>query len=273
MASIVLPQKMKIGPTAMAEWGCLALVGVFLALVGAYDTGDAPTWRRMIYWVSTLIVGGVAVLVLEAGFRRLPLVSHRTGVLAAAIVLTASLPIAVVGWIFSGVVFGHDLFLSALPGIYPAAGTVCATALALLWLVRVRRVEQAAPIATAPGATASGVAPSDAQMPLLFQDKLGPHLRRAAILAARAEDHYVRLYTTEGEALLLLRFSDALDALSVSDGVRVHRSWWVARAAIQTARWRRGRGELTLSIGSTVPVSRSYASRLRKSGWRIHGSE
>lgn len=261
MTSAVVPSR--IGPAAAAEWGCLALVGGFLALVGAYDTGDAPTWRRMIYWVSMLVVGGVAIVVFEAGFRRWPLLSHRTSVLAAAIVLTASLPIAVLAWMFSGVVFGHDLRLSALPGVYPAAGTICATALALLWLMRVRRVEQASP----------GAMPSAAQMPPLFQDKLGPHLRRAAILAARAEDHYVRLYTTEGEALLLLRFSDALDALSACDGVRVHRSWWVARAAIETARWRRGRGELTLSIGSTVPVSRSYASQLRKNGWRARDAE
>jgi DNA-binding LytR/AlgR family response regulator len=41
----------------------------------------------------------------------------------------------------------------------------------------------------------------------------------------------------------------------------------VAAPAIEAVRWRRGRGELRLAGGLTVPVSRTYTSALKAEGW------
>ena len=49
--------------------------------------------------------------------------------------------------------------------------------------------------------------------------------------------------------------------------MQVHRSWWVARGAIEDARRGDGRATLTLKDGSEVPVSRTYAKALREKGW------
>ena len=50
-------------------------------------------------------------------------------------------------------------------------------------------------------------------------------------------------------------------------GMQVHRSWWVARAAIIDARRGDGRATLTLKDGTEAPVSRTYAAELRRRGW------
>lgn len=64
-----------------------------------------------------------------------------------------------------------------------------------------------------------------------------------------------------------MRLSDAVAELEGIEGAQVHRSWWVARGAIAEARRGDGRATLTLKDGSEVPVSRTYARRLREHGW------
>ena len=46
------------------------------------------------------------------------------------------------------------------------------------------------------------------------------------------EDHYVRVHTTQGSALVLMSLSQAMAGLQDIEGVQTHRSWWVARSAI-----------------------------------------
>jgi hypothetical protein len=42
----------------------------------------------------------------------------------------------------------------------------------------------------------------------------------------------------------------------------------VAACAIEGVRWNRGRGEVRLTTGMVVPVSRSQAQTLKAAGWR-----
>ncbi|WP_417487125.1 LytTR family DNA-binding domain-containing protein, partial [Maricaulis sp.] len=46
-----------------------------------------------------------------------------------------------------------------------------------------------------------------------------------------------------------------------------HRSWWVAREAVQSAERGDGRAKLVLAGALTAPVSRTYAPKLRDAGW------
>lgn len=64
-----------------------------------------------------------------------------------------------------------------------------------------------------------------------------------------------------------MRLADAVEALRDRPGFRAHRSWWVARDAVEHARFARGRGELTLSNGLRVPVSRAHAAAIKAVDW------
>ncbi|MBA4767355.1 MAG: LytTR family transcriptional regulator, partial [Porphyrobacter sp.] len=55
----------------------------------------------------------------------------------------------------------------------------------------------------------------------------------SAIIALEMEDHYVRVHTMLGSALVLMRMRDAVALLGDLEGMQVHRSWWVARGAVE----------------------------------------
>ena len=64
-----------------------------------------------------------------------------------------------------------------------------------------------------------------------------------------------------------MRLGDAIEEIEGVAGERVHRSWWVARQAVEASRPLGRRLSLTLTSGLEVPVSREAASRLRRLGW------
>ena len=109
-------------------------------------------------------------------------------------------------------------------------------------------------------------APAGAAPPR-FLDRLPLKLRGGLLYAVQAEDHYLRLHTSKGQDLILLRLSDAVAELEGIEGAQTHRSWWVAKDAVEAAKRGDGRAVLTLKGGVEVPVSRAYARGLREAGW------
>jgi len=107
--------------------------------------------------------------------------------------------------------------------------------------------------------------PPPSSGPQPFLRRLPPRLG-SELLYLEMQDHYLRVVTRAGSDLLLIRFRDALDELAGAEGFQVHRSWWVARAAITEARLQQGRWSLILSDGAEVPVSRTYLSVAREAG-------
>lgn len=100
--------------------------------------------------------------------------------------------------------------------------------------------------------------------PLL--DRLPRHIGRD-VQCLEMHDHYVRVTTSQGSALILARMGDAVDELVGTGGARVHRSWWVARGAVVAVK-KQGRSvELVLANGLSVPVSRDRQAALRAAGW------
>jgi hypothetical protein len=88
--------------------------------------------------------------------------------------------------------------------------------------------------------------------------------RQGELLALQADGHYLRVFTVAGSDLILYRFGDALAELNTLEGMRVHRSWWVAERAIEP---QAGGDRLRLVNGLEVPVSRSYRLPVRERGW------
>ena len=125
---------------------------------------------------------------------------------------------------------------------------------------------QSTPSESVPPVRSAESAPlSPTEVPLL--DRL-PAGSRAELLHLRMQDHYVEVHTAAGSEMLLLRFRDALREVEAVDGLRVHRSHWVARAAVVgVERERGGRLALRLVNGTKVPVSRSFAPIVKAQGW------
>ena len=90
---------------------------------------------------------------------------------------------------------------------------------------------------------------------------------RGEPLHLRMQDHYIEVHTSRGMEMVLLRFRDALREVEGVDGMQVHRSHWVARAAVDAVERSGGRVTLRLVNGTRVPVSRSFAPALRARGW------
>lgn len=83
------------------------------------------------------------------------------------------------------------------------------------------------------------------------------------IVTVSAELHYLRVYTRSGEALILMSFGRAVEALGVIPGLRVHRSHWVALAHVLSLEIDGDRVLCRLDTGLEVPVSRTYRTSLR----------
>jgi DNA-binding LytR/AlgR family response regulator len=100
-----------------------------------------------------------------------------------------------------------------------------------------------------------------------FAERLPMKLKGATIYAVSAEDHYLRLHTSKGSDLILMRLSDAIAELEGLEGAQTHRSWWVARDAVESARRDGDKVVLTLKGGAEAPVSRPNVRPLREAGW------
>jgi len=110
--------------------------------------------------------------------------------------------------------------------------------------------------------TANGAATSPVTTPGFrdvpdFMTKV-PISRRGALIAIKAEDHYLKVTTSKGESLVHYRISDAIGEMPDETGIRVHRSHWVARDAISRCDAAGRSLRLTLVNGAVVPVSQSY---------------
>lgn len=92
---------------------------------------------------------------------------------------------------------------------------------------------------------------------------LGRPVRLSELLAISAEEHYVRIQTTQGSELLRGRISDLEAQLPPELGMRIHRSHWVATAAVTRLHRKRDNWSLELRDGTEVPVARPRRDNVR----------
>lgn len=110
----------------------------------------------------------------------------------------------------------------------------------------------------APGASANPVS-----MPLLAATS-APLGRD--VLALQMEDHYVRVHRPNGSELILMPLARAIKGME-TEGLRIHRSWWVASHAVQQVEGNARSMRLHLSNGTIAPVARSAVIHLKAAGW------
>jgi len=227
------------------------IAGGFLAFSGAFGMDEMSLARRFAYWIPLMAAGTLwGSLAARLVFGAVP-----DGSRMIARILAAGL---LIGIPFTGVVWiTNNLFMGSHIGPRQAL-SLCVT-------VTIVSVVMVAINALVARGDRPAVAPPPA--PARFLERLPLKLRGAEVWAVESEDHYLRLHTSKGQDLILLRLADAVAELEGIEGTQVHRSWWVARDAIADAKRGDGRATLTLKDGSEVPVSRTYARIIREKGW------
>jgi len=102
-----------------------------------------------------------------------------------------------------------------------------------------------------------GAVKTNDRTPTFLSDSSLPSQSR--VLAIKAEEHYIRVWTNNGNDLLRYRFKDAVNELGDIDGLQVHRSWWICLSSIDQMQSNGRKAELRLKHDNLViPVSLSY---------------
>ncbi|WP_421933433.1 LytTR family DNA-binding domain-containing protein [Phenylobacterium sp.] len=233
-------------------------VGGFLAFIGAFGTMGSPLILRLAYTLPMAWIGAILGLLCFRGtVRMLPGLNARRW-LQGAISATVMTPfMGAFVWGSTYVVPHSAPMIEDLPA-YVAVTFVCCQAFTALAV----GLNRHAYLLSQTGARETGD-----PTPPKFLERLPLKLRGAEVWAVEAQDHYLRLHTSRGQDLILMRLADAVAELEGIEGAQVHRSWWVARDAVADARRGDGRATLTLKDGSEVPVSRTYAKIIREAGW------
>lgn len=127
----------------------------------------------------------------------------------------------------------------------------------------------------APGDSSETLVPVTVATPPDAREKLFerlPEMVGRDIVYVSVSGHYIKVNTTEGSSLLLMRLSDAVGALG-DMGLQVHRSYWVAHRHITGVLRRDGRMLLRLTGAQEVPVSRTHMAAVRNAVSTKRGSQ
>lgn len=257
------------------DLAAMTAIGVFLAVIGPFGSIAAPLPERLVTWIGFAWLGYGCYRPMQSvavwGERTLAL--PRWGVLTAA-VLVGTVPMSVAVVAINSVPLGNLRW----PGLEPAMATyfsvlVIGGAVTLLFNLvqgspRVA-VPVLSPVAPAPVVSAKVPEPLPVPAPPPPNPLLGqlPAELGSAIIALEMEDHYLRVHTALGSALVLMRLRDGIALLGDLDGMQVHRSWWVARGAVEEV-VRDGRNiRLKLARGIEAPVARANVAALREARW------
>lgn len=220
------------------------LITVLCAITGPFGTHEAlEPVQRFFYWAPVVAVSVLGSLVPDRLSR------HGGWAVLAGwglyILLISAMVLALNRMVFGGWDgVGHYLYL---------AGTVGAVVIVingLLWLVGAGR----------PPAQISAQEPE-----ARFLRRL-PLADRAPLVRIEAQDHYLKVVTTKGSALILMRLGEAVEELEGANGLLVHRSHWVALSGVTAHQRKKGRDFLQMSDGAEVPVSRSNKAAAQAAG-------
>ncbi len=231
-------------------------IAIVATIIGPFDTFDALTLGpRFGYWLAVAALVAVNWLVVSKLLRRFiganaPWPPVAMDMVTAA--LTAFPLVQELGWI-NGWIFAADgrSFAERYFWLTLTAVVVC-LGFHLFRNIVLARLAEEKEVRLAP------------EVPFM---KRIPGVIAGELLCLKTEDHYLRVYTTAGDDLILHRMKDAVNELNEADGLQVHRSYWVARCAVQSVEKKDRKITLLLDNGLRVPVSETYASKLREAGW------
>ena len=231
-----------------------AVVAVIMAVSGGFGAAFLTVVPRAAYWIGLCAIGAAIGILAARTFVPREWFDRRPWTACCVVWLTISAPMTVIVTLTNALVRHRPIDFAGFGDVLPGVLATTAGMTALAFLVR-RRTPAETHAAKAGGP------------PAKFLGRLPPNLAGGDIWAVEAQDHYLRLHTSKGRAMILMRLADAVAELEGIEGARTHRSWWVARTAVSGAVRGDGRATLTLIDGAEAPVSRAYAAALRAAGW------
>ena len=240
------------------ELGIMTAIGLLLAALAPYGTYRLGMAERIAYWVPAALLGYLAYRpTIEAALwagRRLEFPEAVTLAVAAMI---AAVPLTF--WLLWMEGRRWPIEADELLGRYLGVALIGGAVTVVMTL-------RSAPDSADP----SPPDVTDRNDPVVVAPRLHDRLAPGFSFPVRAlqmEDHYVRVHGAAGSELLLMRMGDAIAELDGVEGEQVHRSWWVARDAVEGVRQDARRTFLQLGNELEAPVARSRAADLRKAGW------
>jgi hypothetical protein len=241
------------------DWAVDLAIGgacaIFLGLIGPFGSYfNGPAWQRVAFQLACFLPGIVVYgsLVRWVLRRNWEPATMWAAVIVGAAVITAPFQIlvshvALAMWPVVRVVRPLDWYVEGLLTAEPVVAGF--TLLGQARLRRRRRVIEAR--AGPPISPPRGL--------------LGAAL--SEVLCLQMEDHYVRIHTAAGSRLVLTTMNLAVSAMDGTDGLQVHRSWWVARQAVAEAVVDGRNLRLKLTNGIVAPVARASVAAVRGAGW------
>lgn len=218
---------------------------LLMTTAGAFGTLAIPLATRLAFW-SLLIGSNVLLWVLWFAWRVRGPTDWWRAALLGMVVINLPLP-AEIG------LYGQLLGLPMPVDWTRSWASAAAISLALL-LVLVVAIRPA-PATTRP----------DFSKGLLWR---GGFRDADAIAAIAAEDHYCRIWRSDGSSSLLhARFGDLVSELETNDGAVIRRGHWVAASSVETIERRGRQWHVSLKDGRSIGVSPSAAADLRARGW------
>ena len=254
------PGKLPAWAVSMLRGSAISIgLGVIFAWFGVYGTVEIPFPARIVYWSGLIAVGAAtALFVSPLVFERWLKTAHPALQIAVASLLI-SLPVTIGiiileaagdGSLTQPMWWGQQyLYVVVVSALLTTGG----------WALD-RLQEKSAAMALATTQPASAGSPA-------FAERLPIKFRSGTVYAVSAEDHYLRVHTSLGETMVLMRLADAVRELASLEGLQTHRSWWVAKQGLADASRDDGKVTLTLKSGAEAPVSRTYQKAVKDAGW------
>ena len=249
-------------------WATFVTIVLIFAITGPYGTfARLMPGARLGYWLvlhamawSIAIVFSVAAEILLRKWTASMFARMMTGSIIAA--LPIGVGIGLVDLAFFGTVptFAGSLRqgLASIP--------LCLLFCFLTYLTMHQQIAMAAegPSVEKPAPTpvkTSEIRDPPLQTPIL--SRLKPE-NRGALIRLAVRDHYTEVVTSRGRELVLLRFGDALMEIGDTEGMRLHRSHWIATDHVLGLKRDNGKLFVVTRDGLEMPVSRPYADAVRQ---------
>ena len=236
------------------ELAIFCAIGAFLTVIRPYNaTGNLPLWATFLFWTGLIILGSLTGEVTLYGLRKhQPPLPTPLSLLIVSVTTALAVTLAIV--IIEQIVFSRTVPPSYLPRLFGLVWVISAAMTAVGYMLE--RSVLAPPPEPVEGASPEAT----------FLSRLPVKYRTAQLYAVSSEDHYLRIHTSYGEELILMRLADAMRELAGADGLQVHRSWWVAKPAVRDTSRQGSKLSLVLVSGKLVPVSRTFLPEVKAAG-------
>jgi hypothetical protein len=167
------------------------IVGVLMAISGAFDTYRVDIVTRLLYWISTIFIGSSIATAASAILDRIRFLEERLALyhlfhLAIISVLITCMVVLVNSWLFD-----FALNVDALLNYFPTVLVVSMFMTFIHWIV-----------SQIPMQSHSVVGKITSKSEVLLYERLPFKFKKAKILAINAEDHYLRIHTDIGERFI-----------------------------------------------------------------------